>query len=291
MSTDLVTTAEVSAAWSGFSSLGSGEQDAVVSAASRAVEGYLGRTIGSGTYDEIAMPDGRDGVLYCRRYPVASIPRVSGGLMAVLSVSNTDSSNALATAEMVTSGDPINPTYTGLKFTRIASGTPTTSSTLAFATYTTLSALGAAIEALGGGWDATVAAGYETFPSAQLWKQVGARGAVAPYSAEFQAFVEDLGPVEVNHATGKVQLPRWPRSDRRVRVQYTAGYATADVPADIKRATIAMARYLRSPAGTGSGIVESRLGDRSYKLADPSASGVPAIVASLLGPYRDRRSL
>lgn len=290
MSTDLVTNAEVVASWSGFSSLDSGEQAALISAASRAVEGYLGRVIGSGSYDEVACPDGRDGVLLLKHRPVTAVSRVSCGPMAVLSVSNTSSSNALATVEMVTSGDIANPTYTGLKCTHIASGTATVSSTLAFATYTTLSSLATAIEALAGSWDATVASGYDSFPSAQLWKQVGARDAKSE-AAEFQAFTEDMNFIELDEASGKVTLPRWPRSDRRVRVQYSAGYATADVPADIKRATIAMVRHFRSSVGTGSGVVESSFGDRSYKLADPSASGVPAVVASLLGPYRDRRFL
>lgn len=290
MATDLVTSAEVAASWAGFSALDAGEQSALISAASRAVEAHLGRAIGSASRDEVASPDGRDGVLLLRHYPVASISRISANLSDALSISNADAANSLATVEMVATGPADDPTYTGIKLTRIASGVTTASSTLAFATYTTLSTLAAAVVNLGSGWSATVGAGLDNFPSAQLWKQAGARGAIAPGSADFRAFVEDIQALEVNHLTGRVQLSRWARSDRRVRVQYVAGYATADVPAAIKRATLQTIRYLAGPAGSGQGIVKSSFGDRSYELEAATGAGIPASAAALLGPYRDRRS-
>ena len=291
MPTDLVTSAEVSASWAGFSALDAGEQSALIAAASRAVEAHLGRAIGSAARDEVATPDGRDGTIFLRHYPVASISRISAGLEVALSITNTDAAVDLAVAEMATTGAADDPTYTGLVLTRVASGTTTVSSTLAFATYKTLATLAAAVANLGAGWAATVGAGLDNFPSAQLWKQVGARGAASPDSADFPAFVEDIQAIEVRHESGTIVLPRRPRSDRRVRVQYAAGYATADVPAAIKRATLQTIRYLAGPAGSGQGVVKSSFGDRSYELAAPSASGIPAVAASLLGPFRDRRSL
>lgn len=83
----------------------------------------------------------------------------------------------------------------------------------------------------------------------------------------------------------------WPRGPRFVRVEYSAGYADDEVPADIKLAVVALIARARRALISGTGDKKSEtIGGYSYTLADaadapvPGAQGLTAL--AILNTYR-----
>jgi hypothetical protein len=74
----LVTDAEVTASWPEFSAIASTERARLIRAASRAVERYVGRTLGLSTVTEVHRPENVR-LIYLRIRPVVSITSVSSG--------------------------------------------------------------------------------------------------------------------------------------------------------------------------------------------------------------------
>lgn len=196
---DLITDAELLAAWPGLSSLASAEQAAVIASASAAVEGFVGRTLGLATHDEIHRP-GPTRSIYLYNSPV----------------------NSILTIEHGRSGSRV------------------------------------AIDA-------------------DAYTLTASSGLVELYGA---------------YATGFRHPDRPHGGDPRygdVRVEYTAGWAVADVPADIKRATIIAAKAMNQ--GVTAGMYASQqLGEYSFRIAasesSSNPSGIPPLSATLLRRYR-----
>lgn len=288
MGDPLITEAELVASWAGASSLDDDDRAALVLAASLACERHCGRTLGLADRDEVHRPDGRTGAFWLRSRPVASISRIAARKQAVLTVRNTDVSIPAADVSLTTTGDITFPTIVGLRLRHYAAGA-TVSNTLTFATYPTVATLAAAINLIGNGWTSEVASGYSGWATADLARDLGAKGALAPGFAEIRAFVELLDPLETDPWSGLVRVPR--RSlPPEVRVTYTAGWATADVPSDLKRACISVAKSLSAGALKGA-FRREKLGDREYELADAASLAMPPTAASLLASYRERRAL
>jgi hypothetical protein len=90
----------------------------------------------------------------------------------VLTITNTSSTNQRATVQLATSvtedGAAIIRTSTGLSLTRVASGVSSTDTSVTWGTYPTLTQVATAVNALGNGWSATVAGGYENAASSDL---------------------------------------------------------------------------------------------------------------------------
>lgn len=133
-------------------------------------------------------------------FPVNTVARVATGRVAALQVANTDTStNQRATAALVTSGDPdIGYTTTGLTLTRVASGVASTN-TLTWASNVTVLAVANAINALGGGWTATLPTSsgtipnYQLFASSELVEPFGSQAClVAGTGASFYLWGSDL---------------------------------------------------------------------------------------------------
>src|SRR4051794_31426606 len=135
---------------------------ALITALSDAIEKYCNRYLVARNFDELYNGDG-DRRLLLRQYPVQSVQSVRYRPVTVLKVTNSDTSTNQQARVSVTS--------TGLTLKRVASGVGTTS-TLAFGTYVTLTALANAVTALGSGWSAQVpgdATDYGKWPSADLY--------------------------------------------------------------------------------------------------------------------------
>ena len=265
----------------------------MIAAVSVGIERYLGRVVGQVTLDEIHYPDLRNGSLFLNEYPIQSVSRVAASRTPAISIENTSTSvNNIAMASLTTSGDIVNPTVTGLSLSRTASGVTSTSSLL-FSTYLTLNTLSAAVNALGNGWSSRVGTGLGDWPTSELAREFGSKGATATFAAEFYIYSDIIGFDFVDFASGEVRMAR-PRGFRSpVRVTYIAGWPTASVPDPIKAAAIAWIKYVREGTNIGQYRQES-LGDRSYELAQPFVTTFnqpPSLVATLLASYRQRRAV
>jgi hypothetical protein len=140
---------------------------ALIAAASREVQRFLGRLIPLAAYTEIVTPEGgrqdrgEPASAKLAMFPIQSVTRCATGRTTVLTVANADdATNQEATARLVASGDVEWPglVSSGLNLARFASGTETTD-TVSWTTaspYTTISGVATAINALGGGWLATL---------------------------------------------------------------------------------------------------------------------------------------
>jgi hypothetical protein len=112
---------------------------------------------------------------------------------------------------------------------------------------------------------------------------------------------------ELTPATGEVELFRdyaggyrypdrtWAGDPRAgdVLVTYTAGYATAEVPPDIKRAALISIRGMNQSVNAGA-YASEQIGAYSYRIAaesftTSSGSGLPSTAAALVARYRRHR--
>lgn len=296
---DLVTSGEVTTALPGLTDDQLLDLPAAITAASRAVERRCDRVLTSASHDEVHTPDRRTRRAWLRQYPVTAVARVAALPECVLTVANTSASVQRATVALAATigTDPVHdqPTVTGITLTRISSGV-STSSTLAFSTYMTLSALAAAIVALGNGWTATVASGYGDWGTAEIDPVLGAQSAKGT-GAEIRCYTEDVSSYDLDERTGKLMLsdpwsnvPWWGGSGR-VRVSYTAGYTT--VPGDLKRATIIVVKALLDRAQASGVFRQEILEGYSYTLSESASSGGGGgstdEVSRLIAPYVRRR--
>jgi hypothetical protein len=160
----------------------------LITAASREIARFCARVFALTTYDEIVsivggrQERGEPATARLSGFPVASVSRCNTGRSTVLSIANTDrSTNQFATAAFATTGDVeyLDLVVTGLVLSRTAGGV-TTPATLSYSDYATVAALAAAINALGGGWSATVASGT---PSPGLYAPAELVGAREPKNA------------------------------------------------------------------------------------------------------------
>jgi hypothetical protein len=290
----------------------------VVSAASRACQRYCRRWFVAQSLLEIRVPQqnqwdkGEPDVIQLQQFPLTAPPRLRGGRTNALQVTNPDTvTNQQAWLEITTTGDPdISLTNTGLILHRVASGVQT-NNTLTWASYPTVAALAAAINALGGGWQATVESPYGPWPSADLYGSEGTAGALSTAHAKLDVFSTDISNARVDVASGCVYLPagdagqgggpgnvwQWPGSSDvmmganawrgEVLCAYTAGYAT--VPEDVQEACYVTVKSMLYELQTVTKF-QQETGDKfSYVLANLDERGLPAVARRLLAPWRIQR--
>lgn len=206
----------------------------LITAVSQAVQRWCRRDFTATAYDELYHGNG-ERLLLLRQYPLISIESIRHDPTAVMTVTNTSTSNQQARVSV---------TSTGLVLKRVTSGVATTN-TLTFAVNPTLSTLKSAVEALGNGWSATILGDYGSWPTADLLALQGAVNA-AGFSAELTMHVAELSGFEVDARRGWVwhghassspfdDAPVWARGVNNFRVQYTAGFSL--VPDDVQEAT------------------------------------------------------
>ena len=250
--------------------------DALVTAVSKAIENYCWRTFAVTNYDEL-YPGNDRRELVLRNYPTVSIERVAHAPTPALSVTNTSASNQRATVKV---------TATGLELIRVASGVSTTS-TILFSDQPTLSALAAAVTALGNGWSATVINAPDNLrASADLRALQGAFQALN-VNAELKLHTSELSSFVVDAERGCLTredgacfyggLHAW-------RVVYSAGFSA--VPDEVQEACAEWVAQLfwqtkRDPGLSSEAVpgVVSRVILRD----------MPASVKFLLSPHRNWR--
>ena len=274
----------------------------LVSAASDAIRRRCGRDFTLSSYTEY-----HSGGIYIleplrlRHFPVAELTRVAAGPRPALLARNIDAvTNQRATIETTT---------TGLRLVRVASAVLSTTDLL-FATYPTVGAMAAAINALGNGWTAIARDGFANFPSADFKPLQGAVGVLA-CGRDLEIHVETVQPFSacaalegepaladgssggagwrLDEETGEV-YGRFPRGQLNIRVDYRAGFAS--VPQAVQEACAQLAQDLYQAGLVNNTLKKATLGPSSVELkSSAGASLLSPKVRLLLAPYVDYAKL
>lgn len=259
--------------------------DGLIAACSSAIEKHCRRSFVVASYDESHEGPGRRELLL-RKYPVVSVDRVLYDPSPVLHVVNTSPSVQRAWAKVAAGG---------LALTRLASGTATTD-TLPFATYPTLTALKAAIDAVGSGWAAEVVHADDAgLATADL---VATQGG---YDAKFQPaglrmHRRQLADFDIDTERGILyrgwyfedggdgEGPIFSGGPRYWRVIYSAGYAT--VPEDVQEACAMYVAAVYWQTKRDPGLANESV---SGLISRTPHDDLAAAAFRLLRPYRNLR--
>jgi hypothetical protein len=274
----------------------------LITACSVAIEKYCRRDFYVRAYDELYSGDG-DRRLLLRQYPLQSVQSVRYRPTTVLKVTNTNVNNVQARVSI---------TSTGLTLFTMNAGIGTTSTSVTFASYATLTAVANAIVALGNGWSAQVtgdSVNYGSWPSADLYwptsfgqglSSQGALQCVAGSFAELKMHTYELAGFQwdargwllraIPYTDPELVHPEdliFPVGINNFRVQYTAGYNP--IPEALQQACaqwVSMTWYAtqRDPA-----LREQRTAGTTQDweaAAGPDVSLPPAQILPLLLPFR-----
>ena len=268
----------------------------LITAASNAIRRFCNRDFTSNSYSEYY-----DGGIYnreplkLRQYPVSEISRVAT-MQNCLLIQNGGGTYQRAVVETLATGD--------FQITTVAMGVQAVTQLLA-ATYTTVGAMAAAINALGHGWGTTVLAGpagaYNNFPTTDLKPLQGAASALVGgcwleiaedwYGWNSGAIwpddrLEDAGGVapfwRLDKDTGEVQA-RLPRGRLNIRIDYTAGFSA--VPDAVIEATVQLVQWTYQMSAQNLAMKSVKLGDFGYTLED--SGKWPATVRNMLATFKD----
>jgi len=241
------------------------------------MENYCDRKFKSRTYrNERYDGDGSEW-LFLDNFPIISINRIGIGTRKALDIQCTDDSATFASIDL--DADSLTITQIG--------GTNEGSSDLAFNTYSTVSALAAAVNGLAN-WEAEVATDMGSYPASDLldvWGQYCLDTKVGLYVIN-----EALNDFSVWRDGGKqigvvYRSAGWTAGVRNIIVTYTAGYTT--IPEDLKQICIELAATLYNRRNRDWDLVGETLGDYTWRAgAGASRAVIPPHLQSALGPYR-----
>jgi hypothetical protein len=287
-------------------------QDALVStmitAYSDAIEKYCRRRFVSTAYDELYNGTGGRRLLL-RQYPIQSVQSVRYRPVTVLKITNNTTANVQARVSVLS---------TGLQLVSVNAGVKTTvTAGLTFAGNVTLTALAAAVNAVGNGWSATVvgdSTNYGSWPAADLYwpasygdglegagilQSQGALQCVAGSYAELKMHTYELAGYQwdargwllraIPYTDPELVHPEdlvFPDGINNFRVQYTAGYST--IPEAVQQACALWVAHayqltLHDPSLTTLTIpgVQTQTWNQKLEPIQP-----PDVVRELLAPYR-----
>lgn len=257
--------------------------DAMIGACSDAIRKHCRRDFALREYDELY--DGfTEGVLLLRAYPLHSVESVRVDPRPVLRVRNSSADVQQARVTV---------TATGLTLVRVAAGVRASDTSVTWAAQPTLSAVAAAVNALGNGWSAEATAAFAALPAQDLsvapsfGDATRSEGALACRDswAELHLHVVELSDYHWN-PRGWLYLRGGDCGDTllsgSVRVQYTAGYA--EVPQAVQEACAAWVAELFHRTRRDPGLATLALvGSLSQTW---TRRRIPVAVAGLLAPYR-----
>lgn len=237
----------------------------LIAAATAGVAAYCGQDFTAADADE-TLPGTAGDVLLLSRYPLIEVRSVAANPTVALTVRNAGASVSRASAVV---------RATGLRLLRTASGVTSTDDSVTWASSATVSAVAAAVNALGNGWAASAEPGLEGFASAEL---VLASVEARQSPAQLTLYRDWLGGWDVHPVNGwlsrrgSLGAPGWPERPGGYRVRYRAGYDA--LPADLQEAC---AQWVAALYWQAKG--------------DPSSGPTlpPRGVQRLLAPHRRRR--
>lgn len=266
--------------------------DDLIPACSAFLDRHCNRSSGgltTSTFDELYHGTG-DNVLFLRNTPVQSISRIATITLPCLSVHNTDPDMGCRATVQI-NGTSVNPqnlncqnTSTGMTLTYVKNAV-TTTNTLTWVSYPTITQLVTAINGLGNNWTAQTMGGFDTWSSTDLRATQGAFGARV-VTAYFWIHWMDLPWYRItNENTGEIYSPMgFARGQDNWRVTYTAGYTT--FPDDLSQALaelVAMCYYSRE---LHPSLNSESLGGYSYSRVSEAFAGLSDISRKTINRYR-----
>jgi hypothetical protein len=297
---------------------------AMTRSASRSIRRHCNRYFNRGgprgtipAYDGLYAVDWPSKTILLRQYPINAPPRVRTNPTIVLTVWQGDSTtNQQAYYYLETDGtdedvDDVSPATTGLVLVRVASAV-TTKTTLTWASYPTLTQLGAAIVALGASWQVTIENGFQEWPTADFRAGQGSQAALGYQSNVGLSILADDIPCLYNARTGIITLseqvndpftsPRFGMylqtdvddvsvygGPQGVRVQYDAGWDT--VPEDVQSAAVETVAHWLYKLSLDQSLSSESDGARSFVVNTAFADyALPKSVLGKLAPYRSPRA-
>ncbi len=232
------------------------------------IKGYCDRDFESTSYKEYYNGKNRQN-LYLKQYPIISIARLSIGRTGMLKVNNSASAT-YATVSVTSTGVVLNK-----------DGTTTT---LLFADHATLTLMAAAISGETNWSGEVLNTTYALFASTELIETMGQQCLNTSY-AYLDIPDEPDDDFEVYAEEGYIY--RWgglPRGHRNIRVDYTAGYSSDDMPDDIKLSCMILVKFIYQKRA------EEVFGREQYSLGAVRAiileKGMPSDVRLTLDRYR-----
>ncbi len=281
----------------------------LITAYSEAIEKYCRRRFVSTSYDELCDGNGQRRMLL-RQYPIQSIQSVRYRPVTVLKITNTTVANVQARVSVLS---------TGLQLVSVDAGIKTTvTAGLTFAGNPTLTALAAAVNAVGNGWNAQIvgdSTNYGSWPSADLYvpasygdtlegsgvlQSRGALQGVAGSFAELKLHTYELQGYQwdargwllraIPYTDPELLHPEdlvFPVGINNFRVQYTAGYST--VPEAVQEACARWVAYAYYLCQRDPDLLHQVPASGTTSGWGPAFSGresPPSDVRALLAPYR-----
>lgn len=235
----------------------------LIPAVSAELERYCGRHFEAADYKTLVWSEGGK-YLYLPEYPIIQIRRFMISDWDVLLLENTsvDASEATVNVSQEQSKMYLN-VYSGVN-----AGTEEI-----VLTGKTLTALAAAIVALGKGWTATVSSGYGNVDATELLPLLAAP-ALTPNRVYCKVPDENLEELSMIERTGRVELQigafpvRGFPLQRYIFVDYRTGYDS--IPADLQMLVNKLIAYVARESTRDTSLKSEKLGDYQWTAADLS---------------------
>lgn len=182
---------------------------------------YCNRTFEETSYRNERYSSTGNNIIQLKNYPVISVDRVAINTSDVIKIKNTN--------KYIPSSVSVNSTGIRLVYNGVAN------STVTFATYTTVTAIVNAINLISG-WSAELTS--TDFASRKSSDMIPVYGINTTDNVVYLYVTDDaLDAIDVDDDTGQVyRIGGWPKGVRNIYFNYTAGYATNDIPTAIKHA-------------------------------------------------------
>ncbi len=196
------------------------------------VKDYCDRDFESTSYKE--YQNGRDKQnLFLKQYPIISVSRLSIGRNDGIKVNNTATAT-YATVSVTSAGVILNK-----------DGTNSANSPLLFSANATLTDMVTTINTETGDWQASVInSNYASYASTELIKVMGQQCLNTSY-AYLDIPEEPEDEFEVYDEEGYIfKWGGFPRGHRNLRIDYTAGYSSADMPDKLKMACLILVKFI-----------------------------------------------
>lgn len=234
---------------------------------------YCRRAFDSASYTREKYDGTGTRYLFLKNYPITALARITIGTANAIRIRNTSTYTKAS----------VSVASTGLVLSKDGS----TDSTLLFATYTTMTLLVAAINAIGSGWYAELEdSSYASFASSELIEKFGLScidsndiDLKIPYEGAEYNF-------DVIANEGRIIFNRdLPTNSQCIFVDYTAGYSSSTIPDDL---TLAIKVFVRNLYQKHN---EETFGVNNFSLGDSSATlerVMPSEVRVILNRYKRR---